>query len=500
MRRIGRVKTMPEMFCAVAQQNADRTAVVDGQVAVTYAQLERRVDALAGHLQEMGVRVGDRVGLMLPNSLDFLVSYRAIAASGAIVVPLNEHYQLNELLYFLDVCRISVLITCGQFAPLCQRVLSQYDAPCQLILAEQHATDSAHDPTLFDQKAVQIDPDAPLMFQFSSGSTGRPKQIGRTHRNLLFELDKLVATLGVSNQDRFIGVAPFSHVNGLVRSMMTSQRAGATLYPVSKFERRAVARLIEDAQISVFIAVPFMFIMLAQGRFRPRPDFSSLRLAISSSARMPAKHNEQFKKRFGMYVRQLYGSTETGTISANLSVDVANSLDSVGTPIQGVEVEVFAEDGDIAKLNEMGEFAVRSAAVVKGYSGRDDLNKQAFRNGYFLTGDLGTRDANGLLSLIGRKKFFINKAGFKIDPREVEELLETHPGISEVVVVGVPTSFGDEKVKAVVVANEQVTPEEIVAHCQGKIADFKIPSMVEFRDRLPKSPTGKIRRGMLLGE
>ena len=492
--------TIPEMFHKVAEENADRVAVVDGQVAVSYAQLEQRVNALAGYLQRMDVRVGDRIGVMLPNSLDFVVSYRAIAATGAIVVPLNEHYQLNELLYFLDVCRISVLITCDQFAPLCQQVLNQHGGPCELILAEQHATDKVHDPGLFDAAEVQINPDAPLMFQFSSGSTGRPKQIGRTHRNLLFELDSLVETLGVSNRDRFIGVAPFSHVNGLVRSMMASQRAGAALYPVAKFERRAVARLIEDAQISVFIAVPFMFIMLAQGRFRPQPDFSSLRLAISSSARMPAKHNEQFKQRFGMYVRQLYGSTETGTISANLSPDIARSLDSIGTPIRGVEVEVLAEDGHIANADEMGEFAVRSAAVVEGYTGRDDLNRQAFRNGYFLTGDLGTRDADGLLYLIGRRKFFINKAGFKIDPREVEELLESHPKVSEAVVIGVPTTFGDEKVKAVVVAREPITPEEIVAHCQGKIADFKIPSVVEFRDSLPKSPTGKIRRGMLLEE
>jgi len=492
--------TVPEMFRHVAQQNAERTAVVQGDLAVTYAQLEKRVNTLAGHLQALGVQVGDRIGLMCPNSLDFLVSYRAIAASGAIVVPLNEHYQLNELLYFLDVCHISVLITCEQFAPLCQRVLRQYNAPCQLILAEEHATDRAHEPSLFDPTVVRIDPDAPLMYQFSSGSTGTPKQIGRTHRNLLFELDSLVATLGVSNQDRFIGVAPFSHVNGLVRSMMTSQRAGATLYPVAKFERRAVARLIEDSHISVFIAVPFMFIMLAQGRFHRPPDFASLRLVISSSARMPAKHNEQFKERFGMYVRQLYGSTETGTISANLSPDIAHSLDSVGTPIRGVEIKVFDDNGHTAKADEMGEFAVRSPGVVKGYMGRDDLNRESFRDGYFLTGDLGTRDTYGLLYLIGRKKFFINKAGFKIDPREVEELLESHPQISEVVVVGVPTNFGDEKVKAVIVATEAVTPEEVVAHCQGKIADFKIPSVVEFRDSLPKSPTGKIRRGMLLGQ
>jgi long-chain acyl-CoA synthetase len=143
---------------------------------------------------------------------------------------------------------------------------------------------------------------------------------------------------------------------------------------------------------------------------------------------------------------------------------------------------------------------VKSPAAIKGYDGLEDVNREVFRNGYFFTGDLGKRDGEGLLYLIGRKKFFINKGGYKIDPHELEELLENHPSVAEAVVLGVPTAYGDEKVKAVIVLKEPCTVEEIVEHCRGKIADFKIPSVIEFRNSLPRSPTGKILRKMLMEE
>jgi long-chain acyl-CoA synthetase len=213
---------------------------------------------------------------------------------------------------------------------------------------------------------------------------------------------------------------------------------------------------------------------------------------------MPKKLNQEYYKKFGIYVRQLYGSTETGTISVNLSRDIEGSIESVGTPIPGVEVEVFTEDGHIANVGEMGEVAVNSPAAIKCYDGLVDVDKESFRNGYFFSGDLGKKDQGGLLYLIGRKKFFINKGGYKIDPHEIEELLESHAKVDEAVVIGLPTSYGDEKVKAVIVLNIPTTEEEIIKYCQGKIADFKIPSLIEFRESLPKSPTGKVLRKMLM--
>ena len=340
------------------------------------------------------------------------------------------------------------------------------------------------------------DPDAPVMYQFSSGSTGPPKRIARTHRNLVFELNSLVRTLALTHEDRFLGVTPFSHVNGLMRSLMASLRAGATLYPAPKFERQAIAGMIEEHRISVFIGVPFMFGVMAKTNYGRRPDFSSLRLCISASAPMPPKLNRQFHEKFGIYVRQLYGSTETGTISVDLSPAIERSLESVGTPIAGVDVEIYSENSERTRTDEIGEIAVKSPAAIKSYAS-DDFEDAAFRNGYFFTGDLGRRDQDGLLYLVGRKKLFINKGGYKINPREIEELLESHPKVEEAVVVGLPTSFGDEKLKAVVVLSAPCTEKEIIEHCRGRVADFKIPSLVEFRDALPKTATGKVRRSFL---
>ncbi len=485
------MNTPSDMLTVVAAANADRPALVEHGATITYAELEAKASALASQLYQLGIRPGQRVGLLLRNSANFVIGYFASVRAGAIVVPLNDHYQQNELLYFLDECQISALLTSPDFNELCQSVLPLCQARPHLLITD----DWRNEPSV--NFAAEIDPDAPLMYQYSSGSTGKPKRIARTHANLLFELDSLTATLGITPEDRFIGVAPFSHVNGLTRSMLASVRAGAALYPVAKYERQAVAGLIEQNKITIFIAVPFMFSTLAQTNFRPLPDFSSLRLCVSASAPMLPKFNHLFHEKFGLYVRQLYGSTETGTISVNLGADIINSLESVGTPIRGVAVDVFTETGQPAKPNEVGEFAVKSPSAITRYDNLAEANRESFRNGYFFTGDLGRKDEQGRLTLIGRKKFFINKGGFKIDPREVEALLEDHPAVSEVVVVGVPTTYGDEKVKAVIVLNSACTEEAIVEHCRGKIADFKIPSVVEFRESLPKSATGKILRTQL---
>jgi long-chain acyl-CoA synthetase len=491
------IKTLPEMFADIAKKNARRTAIVENGAEITYEELEAKVASLTNHLKNMGVGKGDRIAILLANGLAFVKSYFAVVTLGAIVVPMNDNYQQTELLYFLDVCGVSLLITTKNHAELCHQVLSMHEPPCKLLFVENLGEASKAELNSLADFKVEINQDSPVMYQFSSGSTGRPKQIARTHANLLFELDSFIETLRVTNEDRFLGVAPFSHVNGLMRSMMACMSAGAALYPVPKFERRTVAELIEKEQISVFIAVPFMFTTLAQTNFRKKPDFSSLRLCVSASAPMPKKLNHLFYENFEIYVRQLYGSTETGTISVNLSPEVAESLESVGTPIKGVEVEVFTDDRGIAGVDEMGEFAVKSPAAIKGYDNLEEVNKETFRNGYFFTGDLGKKNGHGLLYLVGRKKFFINKGGYKINPHDIEEILESHPKVEEVVVIGEPSSYGDEKVKAVIVPKNPCTEAEIVEHCRGKIADFKIPTVIEFRESLPKSPTGKIRRTML---
>ena len=492
------MKTLLEILSTAAKQNADRVAVVDGDISVNYGSLEKGIASLAEQLHAAGAREGDRVALLFPNSLEFVTTFFAIVSLGGIAVPLSRQYQHVDIIRVLDSCGVSLLVTSDEFASLCREALREHREACSLLLlGNRHALFGPEAKPIGDFQ-VKIDADVPVMYLLSSGSTGTPKRIGRTHANLAFELRSLVKALNITQQDRLLGAAPFSHVNGLTRSMMASIAAGATLYPLPKFDRQVVAETIETKRISVFIGVPFMFGVLAKTNFRRQPDFSSLRLCVSASAPMPAKLNSEFHDKFGIYVRQLYGSTETGTISVDLSPDIESSLDSVGRPMAGVEVEIFNEHGEPAQLNEIGEIAVKSPAAISSYDGCEELNRAAFKNRYFLTGDLGRRDDQGLLYLVGRKKLFINRAGYKVNPQEIEDWLRTHPKVEEAVVVGLPTSFGDEKLKAVIVLNDVCKEEEIIEHCRGKIADFKIPTLIEFRDELPRTATGKIRREMLL--
>ena len=483
------MKTLGEMLTVVVRENPDRIAIVDGDQVLTYSALGSRVATLSRRLYQLGIRKGDRVALFLPNGADFVVGYFAATTVGAIIVPLNHGYQTTELRHFLEITTASMLVTCHSFEALAREVVSSIERRVEIVMVEDHS-----DAPAFPE--VVVDPNRPAMYQFSSGSTGTPKRIARTHAQLLLELDSLISTLGINPEDRFLGVAPFSHVNGLMRTMLSSMRAGASLYPLPEYERRAVASAIETHRLTVFIGIPFMFIMLAKSNFRTPPDLSSLRICISASAAMPAKYNREFHQSFGCYVRQLYGSTETGSISVNLDEDIEGSLESIGRPLAGVEVELLDDEGKTAAPGALAELAIRSPFAITAYDGLPD--QSSFRDGYFLSGDLGTRDSSGRLYLAGRKKFFINRGGYKIDPREVEEVLEQHPAVEEAIVVGLPSPYGDEKVKAVVVPRGSCTEEELVIFCGGKIADFKIPSLVEFRDTLPKTPTGKILRRMLI--
>lgn len=487
------MKTLPELFAHTTQKYARNNAVVSGERALTYAELRGQVYTLAAELARRGIRVGDRVGVIFRNSPEFVIAYWAILNAGAIAVPLNDHYQQKELLFFIDACEIKLILTDESFRALWETVLPQAQTQCELLLRDTW-TGLSQDP---DWQPPELAPGVPLMFQFSSGSTGTPKRIARTHSQIMWELDALVKTLSLKPDDRFLGVAPFSHVNGLMRTLLASFRAGATLYPIPVFERERAADLIERHRLTIFIAVPFMFIALAQTRSERAPDFSSLRLCISASAPLPPKYNREFHSKFGMYIRQLYGSTETGTMSVNLSDDIENTLDSVGAPLDGVSFDILTDDGASAGPGLTGQVIASSPAAISGYDDLPELNAQVFRDGYFFTGDLGQLDGQGRLYLQGRLKFLINKTGYKIDPREVEEVLEAHPGIREVAVVGVPTAYGDEKVKAVIVRRLPCTQVELAEFCRGKIADFKIPSEFEFRAELPKSPIGKLRRGLL---
>ena len=490
----GQYSTLTEWLRSVALGRAKHTAIVEGDTALSYEELEMRVGRIAGSLYQAGIGIGDVVALVLPNGADFVAAFRAVISCGAVAVPLNPRYRPNELTTLLETAGASLALVCLETKLQVQQALEKLRHPLPLLLCHEAACAAP-----VDLEAVRIDPDTPAFYLFTSGTTGAAKPGGRTHRRVVRQMRGMLPLLQLGEGDRFLGAAPFSHATGLMFSVLFSQAAGACLYPAARFERRAIADLIQREKLSVFVTVPSMFTTLAEASFREVPDLGSLRWAMTSGAPMPPRLNRLFQHRFGPFVRQLYGTTETGTISMNLEPDIEATLESQGRPLPWVEVKVTDRAGRVVAPGEIGEICVRSETLFDGYVERDAPARQTFRNGYYPTGDLGRQDDRGLLYLAGRVHEQINKAGFKIDPAEVEEVLAGHPMVAEAAVVGEPTPYGDNRVKAVIVPLGPVTVDEIMAHCRSRLADYKVPSIIEFRAELPRSPSGKVRRGQLRG-
>ncbi len=412
------------------------------------------------------------------------------------MAPLNVRYRDQELVYYLQDTGAAALLVTPDVTDAAQRALAGLPRPPALILLE------GADCRLLEAGraertaplAAPGDESPPLLLQYTSGSTGAPKRVVRTHANLRFELERLAAAFGLDEDDRLLGAAPFSHVNGLVRTMLASMHVGATLYPIPQFHRRRVLELIARERITYFGAVPSLFVLLADTPVRGDVDLGSLRVLFSASAPLLPDDNRRFHAAYGHWIRQLYGSTETGTISVNLDPDPAVHPASVGRPLPDVRVTVVDRHGGTVPHGVEGEVAIASPGAIRGYAGNPEATAASFRDGVYLSGDLGRLDAEGRLTLTGRLKFLMNRGGFKVNPLEVEEAIPSHPKVREVAVVGVPGPHGDDVVRCVIVAREPCTAEEIVRHCQARNADYKVPSRIEFRDALPRTDTGKLLR------
>jgi long-chain acyl-CoA synthetase len=348
--------------------------------------------------------------------------------------------------------------------------------------------------------AVASSPDDDAVFQYSSGSTGRPKRVPRTHRHLRAEADGYVAATGMTADDVVLCLIPLHHSYGMGCCMLAAVRSGATLVLFENpnpfvLQRTRALELLERERATIFPAVPFTFRLLAEAP--EDADLSSLRLCFSAAAALPRATFLAFEKRFGVPVRELYGCTEAGCVTLDMGAEP--QVGSVGTPLDRVELRVADSDGRELDRGRVGEILIRSAAMMPGYAGPDELNREAFRDGFFLTGDLGSLDEQGRLTITGRKKLLIEVGGYKVDPIEVEDVVVAHPKVTEAVVVGVASKVqGEELVKAVVVPGDELDERELIGFCQQRLANFKVPQVVEFREEIPKSPLGKILRKYLI--
>lgn len=493
-----------ERVYAQAAERPNHVALVHGDERIAWGELVERIERLAHGLAERGVGGGDAVGLVLRDDPWFVTCFHAVTALGGIVVPVNPGFKQTELDFCFRSTNVRAIVSDERTAGVCERIAAGFDEPVEVI-----TTTAAHGQALTLEELIERglperlaprDPDEVFVYQFSSGSTGRPKRVPRTHAQIAAEAD-LYGQLDVSAEDKVFSAIPLFHTWGMGACLLAPTTWGATVVILEDpnpflLKRHRALELIERERCTVFPGVPFHFQLMAEAP--NSADLSSLRLCFSAGTALARESFDAFGEKFGVLVRQLYGSTETGFLAANLDADPVATFASVGRPVGEVDFAIV-DEGELVPTGDDGEVTVASPAMTSGYSDLPEVNAVAFAGGRFQTGDLGRLDAEGRLTITGRKKLLIEVGGYKVDPIEVEDVVTAHPKIAEAVVVGVPGKGpGEEVVKAVVVPNEELGERELVDFCRERLANYKVPQLVELRDEIPKSPLGKILRKYLV--
>lgn len=509
---------LTQLLTNVVSNYPDNTAIVCDNLRISYRDLYSKIKGFKEGLSSIGIGQGDCVALLLPNCLEFVIGFYAIAFLNGIVLPLNHLFKAEEISYYLDDSDVKIIITDSQRANICLSILSKSDNKIELIVVDKPQNSARYFKDLILSESREVDESAlpyegNFLYQYSSGSTGRAKRVCRTQKNLYYEAKNFSETIRLTSSDNILCIVPMYHAHGLGNCLLAATCNGSKLVILEHymqsgihvevpfvFKCSRIFELIKAEDITILPGVPYIFNAMAETPINAQADLSMLRLCFSAGNFLEKHIFDKLLNKFGVLVRQLYGCTEAGSVCINLDENVKTTWNSVGTPLKNVEIKIIDEQGRELPVGKTGEAVIKSEALTNGYYNMPELNQQAFKDGVFLTGDLGKLDESGHFYITGRNKILIDTGGRKVDPIEIEDILSTHPQVKEAVVVGVKGTHVGELVKAVIVVKEptQCDEQEIFSYCKERLAEFKVPKIVEFRDEIPKSPLGKILRKALV--
>jgi long-chain acyl-CoA synthetase len=494
----------------VAVRSLDYETLVERE-AVTYAQLAARARALAVGLHRLGIGRGAKVGLCLPNSPELITSFYGAWLAGAAVVPVNPATTGSELRQPLADTDASLLIAASGTAVTASAVAGGLGIP--LVLVGDGDGPSVPDAIAFEAllaedaarlQAVHIDPREDVaVILYTGGTTGTPKGAMLTHQNLVTNTIQFADWYAFEpGAETCIGVIPMFHSGGMSGVMNVPLYAGATIVALSRFRPGAVARAVESYRATRLFGVPTLFIALLNHEESRRADYASLKACRTNAAPLPPSVKAAFDELVGREVLvEGYGLTETSPLThANPLQHVKPG--SIGMPIADTDAKIVdPETGADLPVGQPGELLIRGPQVMKGYWNRPEETAAAMAGGWFHTGDVASMDDAGYFTIVDRLKDQINTAGFKVWPREVEEVIYTHPAVKMVAVVGVDDAYRGEAVKAYVVLKEEcrqgLSESDLLTFCKARLTPYKMPRRVEFRDELPVSAAGKMLRRLL---
>ncbi len=539
-----------ELLHRKVQLVPDNVALVYEQQRISYAQLLRRVAAVAQQLLDAGVKAGDKIAILFPNHPDYVASFFAAAGIGATIVPVNPLLKSDEIAHILSDSDSKTLIVhehslgealkSQQTQRVLERIFVSYDAAAtaesnsssnslaqtadkssissgsmnlRLSSAEQHQGIPEQEFRIEQLSSAetdagkiawhkQINPHSDLaLLVYTSGTTGKPKGAMLTHHSMLSIFPQRFDMFDVGEQDRTLATLPMCHIYGIAVLMIGTLSRGARLIMIPRFDAVGVLTLIEKEGITLVPAVPAMFNFLLMELEKKSFDLSSVRICFSGAAPLPLESIKAVERTFDAVLIEGFGMTETSCVATINPLYGTRKVGSVGPALPGVELKVIADDGrELGPGAEnVGELWIKGPNIMCGYYKQEDATSQSIQDGWFASGDLCYKDEDGYIFIVGRKKEMIIRGGANIYPREIEEVLAKLEGIAESAVVGVPDKFMGERVKAVVVlkAGYELSETQIKEFCMERLAEYKVPRIIEFRTSLPRNSTGKILKRLL---
>ena len=472
------MKPLWESLARSADSSAQKPALIQEGLTLTYAELLDATAAMVGLLRREGLRPADTVGIQVPHSVDCVVSLLASMRVGATVLLLDASLKQQAVARSCAQAGVGLLLTGpdGEGAP-------PEDGPRRLAVPPvQGLRGTARRSADLRDLRAGSDAAGSDFLLLSSGTTGSPKLVHRRAGAMEAAARIFATRFHYGPGDRTLAMLPFCHSFGLGNMLLGTLIFGGTMV-LAPFSPRQTAATVERERITVLPATPFMFHMLADTAFHTRPDFSSVRLAAAAGSALSPAVAARFKERFGVGISESYGATETGPV-ALAGPELSAVAGCLGKPYPGVEVQIWDASGERLGPGEPGEIVVKSPAAACEYLGDPEASADRFRRGYVLTGDSGRLDEAGNLFVTGRKKPMVNVAGKKVAPAEVEACLRSHPGVAETLVVAGSGGEGAEWVKALVVPLGDVTATELREHCAARLAAFKVPREVVFVESL----------------
>ncbi len=521
-----------DMFKAAVARDPDGDIIryFDGRISLR--ELDGLTDAFAAAIVDAGFTPGERVAVYLQNVPQFLIAQIGTWKAGGIAVSINPMNKERELAELLTDSGATVLVALESlYRDVASKVVPGTDVRTVITTSELEYQ-TRNDPRVFAgveriacagtedmagllerfagqaPPAVTLGPDDIAFLTYTSGTTGPPKGAMTTHRNVVFNAQTYRDWVGLTSDDVVLGVAPLFHITGLIAHIAISLLIGAPLILMYRLDPTVTVETIRDEKATFTVGSITVFIALMNAPGAEKESLATLTKILSGGAPIPPSTVVAFKNMFGTYIHNIYGLTETTSPSHGTPfgtegpVDEASGALSVGVPTYDTIVQIVDDEGNDLPVGEIGELVTTGPQVVAGYWNKPEETAKALPGGSLHTGDVGYMDAEGWFYIVDRKKDQINAGGYKVWPREVEDVLYEHDAVREAAVVGVPDEYRGETVKAFVSlrAGKSVSEEDLIAFTKERMAAYKYPRQIEFLDEVPKTVTGKVLRRELRGK